>query len=53
MRHKSSIPDNFHYWQIFDNDEHIKKFLEMVDEFSKTHIDQENKNDLAWIMKEG
>jgi hypothetical protein len=27
--------------------------MEMVDEFSETHIDQENQNDLAWIMQEG
>jgi hypothetical protein len=25
----------------------------MIDEFSETHIDQENKNDPIWIMQEG
>jgi hypothetical protein len=25
----------------------------MVDEFSETHIDQENQNDPAWIMQKG
>jgi hypothetical protein len=25
----------------------------MVDEFSDTHIDQQNHNDLSWIMQEG
>jgi hypothetical protein len=25
----------------------------MVDEFAEMHIDQENQNDPAWIMKEG
>jgi hypothetical protein len=25
----------------------------MIDEFSETHIDQENQNDPAWIMQEG
>jgi hypothetical protein len=53
MRHKPSIPDNVHYWKIFEDDEQIKQFLEMVDEFSETHIDQENQNDPAWIMQEG
>jgi hypothetical protein len=53
MRRKPSILDNVHYWQIFEDDEQIKKFLEMVGEFSETHIDQENQNDLAWIMQEG
>jgi hypothetical protein len=53
MRNEPSILDNVHYRHIFEDDEQIKKFLEMVDEFSKTHIDQENQNDLAWIMQEG
>jgi ribonuclease HI len=53
MRHKPSIPNNVHYWKIFEDDEQIKKFLEMVDEFSETHIDQENQNDPVWIMQEG
>jgi hypothetical protein len=38
---------------VFEDDEQIKQFLEMVDEFSETHIDQENQNDHAWIMREG
>jgi hypothetical protein len=42
MRQKPSIPNNVKHWQIFEDDEQIKKFLEMVDEFSETHIDQEN-----------
>ena len=25
----------------------------MVDDFSETHIDQENQNDHTWIMQEG
>jgi hypothetical protein len=53
MRQKPSIPNNVKHWQIFEDDEQIKKFLEMVDEFSETHIDQENQNDPIWIMKEG
>ena len=47
MRHRPSIPNNFQHWQVFDDDEQIKQFLEMVDEFSETHIDQENQNDPA------
>jgi ribonuclease HI len=53
MRHKPSIPNNVHYWKIFEDDEQIKQFLEMIDEFSETHIDQENQNDPVWIMQEG
>jgi hypothetical protein len=53
MRHKPSIPNNVHYWKIFEYDEQIKKKLDMVDEFYETHIDKENQNDPVWIMKEG
>jgi hypothetical protein len=53
MRHRPSIPNNVHHWQVFEDDEQIKQFLEMVDEFSETHIDQENQNDPTWIMQEG
>jgi ribonuclease HI len=53
MRHKPSIPNNVQHWQVFEDDEQIKQFLEMVDEFSETHIDQENQNDPIWIMQEG
>jgi ribonuclease HI len=45
MRHRPSIPNNVQHWQVFEDDEQIKQFLEMVDEFSETHIDQENQND--------
>jgi hypothetical protein len=42
MRNRPSIPNNVQHWQVFEDDEQIKKFLEMVDNFSETHIDQEN-----------
>jgi hypothetical protein len=53
MIYKPSIPNNVHYWKIFEDDEQIKQFLEMVDEFFEMYIDQENQNDPAWIMQEG
>jgi hypothetical protein len=40
MRHMPSIPNNVQHWQVFEDDEKINKFLEMVDEFFETHIDQ-------------
>jgi hypothetical protein len=52
MRHRPSIPNNVQHWQVFEDDKKIKQFLEMVDEFSETHIDQENQNDPTWIMQE-
>jgi hypothetical protein len=53
IRHRPSIPDNIQHWQVFEDDEQIKKFLEAVAEFSETHTDQENQNDHIWIMQEG
>jgi hypothetical protein len=40
MRHKPSISNNVQHWRVFEDDEQIKQFLEMVDEFSENHIDQ-------------
>ena len=42
MRHRPSIPNNVQHWKFFEDDKQIKQFLEMVDEFYETHIDQEN-----------
>jgi ribonuclease HI len=53
IRYKPSIPDNIRHWQVFEDDEQIKKFLTAVGEFSETHADQENQNDSMWIMQEG
>ena len=41
---RPSIPDNFKYWQVFEDDLQIKRFLEMSDEFFNTNIDAENQN---------
>ena len=52
MRHRPSIPNNVKHQQVFEDDKQIKQFLEMVDEFSETHIDQENQNEPTWVMQE-
>jgi hypothetical protein len=36
MRYKPSIPDNIKYWQVFEDDQQIKRFMEVIDEFSNT-----------------
>jgi ribonuclease HI len=53
MRHRPSIPDNVQHWQVFEDDEQLRKFLESVDEFLETYNDQENQHDPFWIMQEG
>jgi hypothetical protein len=52
MRHHPSIPNNIQHWQVFEDDEKLRKFLESLDEFAETHTDQENQNDPIWIMQE-
>ena len=53
MRHRPSIPNNIQHWQVFEDDEQLRKFLESIDEFVEMHTDQENQNDPIWIMQEG
>ena len=36
---RPSIPDNTKYWQVFEDDMQINRFLEMSGEFVNTHID--------------
>jgi hypothetical protein len=41
MRHRPSILDNVKHWQVFEDDQQLRRFLELMDEFSSTHIDNE------------
>ena len=36
-----SIPDNTIQWKVFEDDQYIKRFIEVVDDFSNVSIDQE------------
>ena len=42
---RPSIPDNSKYWQVFEDDMQIRRFLELSGEFLNTPIDTENDND--------
>ena len=44
VKYRPSLPDNAKFWRVFENDEELSKFLQLVDEFSDIHIDQENLN---------
>jgi len=33
MRHRLAIPDNVKHWQVFSDDQEMKRFLENIDEF--------------------
>ena len=44
FKYKPSLPDNVRFWKVFENDDELSKFLQVVDEFYDMHIDQENLN---------
>ena len=44
VKYMPSLPDNVIFWKVFENDDELSKFLQVVDEFSDMHIDQENLN---------
>ena len=39
VQHRPIVPDNIKYWQVFDDDKHIERFLEGTNEFTNTSID--------------
>ena len=47
VKYKSSFPDNVKYWKVFEDDDEINRFLQVIDEFSKMHIDQESVTNLS------
>ena len=44
VKYRPSLPHNVKFWKVFENDDELSKFLQVVDEFSDMHIDQENLN---------
>ena len=38
VKYRPSIPDNLKHLQIFEDDEHLKSFLQVIDEFSVLQI---------------
>ena len=46
VRHRPSIPDNIKHWRVFQDDQKIKKFLELTSEFSNYQIDEEQDDDV-------
>ena len=35
VKHRPAIPDNVKYWQVFEDDDHIEKFLTLSDEIGR------------------
>ena len=44
VKYRPSLPDNVKFWKVFENDDELNKFLQVVDDFSDMHIDKENLN---------
>ena len=42
MKYRPSLPDNVQHWKVFEDDDEVNRFLQVIDEFSETQIDQEN-----------
>ena len=41
VKYRPFIPDNLKQWQIFEDDEHLKSFLQLVDQFSLLKINED------------
>jgi ribonuclease HI len=39
VKYRPSIPNNVKHWKVFEDDLEIKRFMEIVEEFSTMHID--------------
>ena len=39
VKYRPSLPDNVKFWRVFEKDDELGKFLQLVDEFSDIHID--------------
>ena len=42
VKYRPSLPDNVKFWKVFENDDELSKFLQVVYEFSDMHINQES-----------
>ena len=41
VKHRLAVPDNIKYWQVFDDDQQVNRFLTMSQEFENCAIDEE------------
>jgi ribonuclease HI len=47
VKYRPSIPDNVKHWKVFQYDLEIRRVLEIVDEFSALHIDQDPDSEMT------
>jgi hypothetical protein len=41
IRYRPSVPDNVRHWKVFEDDQEIEKFLQSIDDFSTSRIDED------------
>jgi hypothetical protein len=41
VQHRPAMPNNIKYWQVFEDDKQVERFLQMSDEFANMNIDDE------------
>jgi ribonuclease HI len=41
IRYRPSVPDNIKHWRVFEDDQEIEKFLQSIDDFSASHVDDD------------
>jgi ribonuclease HI len=44
VKYRQSLPDNIKYCKVFEDDDELSRFLQVLDEFFDMHIDQEYQN---------
>ncbi len=42
IKYRPSLPDNVQHWKVFEDDDEVNRFLQVIDEFSEIQIDQKN-----------
>lgn len=45
VRHKPSILDNVKHWQVFEDDEQVKRFIKVVGDFAHSTIEEEEEEE--------
>jgi ribonuclease HI len=45
IRYRPSVPDNVKHWRVFEDDQEIEKFLQSIDDFSASRIDEDQDPD--------
>ena len=51
IRYRPSVPDNIRQWRVFKDDLEIKRFLDLIGEFSNSLIDQDQEDEAEYAVE--